>query len=120
MTGVPACSFLEYDRISGCSADLTFDFNQLAKLVCCAGVEVVLEADEKHELGASWTGLWPQLLFVHLELFEQGNQAFHLDCIKQVQKMSLSCTHMLRMPLLVKSRFRKRDPGEPLTIFSGT
>ena len=26
-----------------------------------------------------------------------------------VQKMSLICTHMLRMPLSVKSRFRKRE-----------
>jgi hypothetical protein len=36
-----------------------------------------------------------------------------------LQKMSLSCTHMLRMPLSVNSRFIKRPGGEPATILSG-
>src|SRR6266852_5276933 len=36
------------------------------------------------------------------------------------QKISLSCTHMLRIPLSVKSRFRKREGGEPATLLSGT
>jgi len=34
-----------------------------------------------------------------------------------VQKISLICIHMLRMPLSVKSRFRKRDGGVVDTAF---
>jgi hypothetical protein len=43
-----------------------------------------------------------------------------------IQNTNFTCTHILRMPLSVKSRFRKRDgkpasgPGEPTTLFSGT
>ena len=42
-----------------------------------------------------------------------------------VQNCNFNCTHMLRMPLSVKSRFRKWDgkpacgPGEPTTSLSG-
>src|SRR5579864_4009531 len=32
------------------------------------------------------------------------------------QKTSFTCAHMLRMPLSVKSRFRKRPGGEPTTL----
>src|SRR6266567_172583 len=39
--------------------------------------------------------------------------------ISLVQNISFTCTHMLRMPLSVKSRFRKREGGEPATILSG-
>jgi hypothetical protein len=37
-----------------------------------------------------------------------------------VQNTSLACTHMLRIPLSVKSRFRKRPAGVLLTLFGGT
>jgi len=37
-----------------------------------------------------------------------------------VQKMSLIWAHMLRMPLSVKSRFRKRPAGVPFTLICGT
>src|SRR6516225_5583230 len=36
------------------------------------------------------------------------------------QNTNFTCAHMLRMPLSVKSRFRKRDAGEPNTLFSET
>ena len=42
-----------------------------------------------------------------------------------LQNTNFTCTHMLRLPLSVKPRFRKRDgnpawgPGEPNTLFSG-
>ena len=36
------------------------------------------------------------------------------------QNSTFTCTHMLRIPLSVKSRFRKRPDGEVETFLSGT
>src|ERR1700676_5472874 len=72
---VPACH-LPYLRF----------FNQLTKLGLLSRCEVVFDADEKHELGALDFALCAEnllqlrsgLLLVHLGLFEQRDQAFHL------------------------------------------
>ena len=36
------------------------------------------------------------------------------------QNTTFACTHMVRMPLSVKSRFRKRPASVPFTLFCGT
>jgi hypothetical protein len=40
--------------------------------------------------------------------------------ISSVQNSNLICTHILRIPLLVKSRLRNRPGGGPFTLICGT
>jgi hypothetical protein len=42
------------------------------------------------------------------------------NTITPIQNTSLACTHLLRIPLSVKSRFRKRPGCVPFTVIGGT
>src|SRR5262245_61022336 len=71
-----------------------------------------------HEQHAHDQGVIFRLLVWNVYLMRAQSSSGSL--IPSVQNNNLICTHILRMPLSVKSRLRNRPAGVPLTLVCGT